>query len=62
MGVVEREMAIETKIASAIVTANSRNSRPTIPLINRIGRNAATSESVIDTTVNPTSRAPTNAA
>ena len=55
-------MAIETKIASASVIANSRNSRLTIPLINRIGRNSATSESVIDSTVKPTSRAPVSAA
>ena len=62
IGVVVSEMAIDTKIAIASVIANSRKSRPTIPLISRIGRNAATSDSVIVTIVNPTSPAPRNAA
>ena len=41
------------------VTANSRNRRPTMPPISRIGRNTATSDTMlIDSTVKPTSRAP----
>ncbi len=52
----------ETKIASDSVSANSRNSRPTMPLISRIGRNTATSDRLIDSTVKPTSRAPSKAA
>ena len=62
IGVVVSEMTIETRIASDNVIANSRNSRPTMPPINRIGMNAAISDSVIETTVKPTSRAPRNAA
>ena len=44
------------------VTANSRNSRPTMPPISRIGMNTAISDTLIDTTVKPTSRAPCRAA
>ena len=44
------------------VTANSRNSRPTMPPISRIGMNTATSDTLIDSTVKPTSRAPCSAA
>ncbi len=49
-------MAIES------VMANSRNSRPTIPPMSRIGMNTATSDKLIDSTVKPTSRAPWSAA
>ena len=44
------------------VRANSRNSRPTIPPISRIGMKTATSDTLIDRTVKPTSRAPRSAA
>jgi hypothetical protein len=52
----------EIRIDTAMVTANSRNSRPTMPPMNSRGRNTAVSDSVIETTVNDTSRAPSNAA
>ncbi len=45
-----------------MVTANSRNTRPTTPPMNRTGMNTATSDSVIDMIVNAISRAPRNAA
>jgi len=44
------------------VTANSRNSRPTMPPINRIGTNTAINDTLIDSTVKLTSRAPCSAA
>ena len=62
IGVTVSDTASETAIASDSVSANSRNSRPTMPPISRIGRNTATSEMLIDNTVKPTSRAPSNAA
>ena len=62
IGVSVSDRNIEITIVVASVTANSRNNRPTIPCISRIGRNTATSETVIDSTVKPTSRAPSSAA
>ena len=62
IGVVVSEIASDTRIASDKVTANSRNSRPTMPPISRIGRNTAISDRLIDMTVKPTSRAPSSAA
>jgi hypothetical protein len=56
------EIAIEMTIAIVIVTANSRNSRPTMPLISRSGMNTATSDTLIDSTVKPISCAPLSAA
>ena len=56
------ESTSETMIARDSVSANSRNSRPTIPPISRIGRNTAISDRLIDSTVNPTSPAPSSAA
>ena len=53
---------MEITIAAAMVTANSRNRRPTIPLMSRIGMNTATSERLIDITVKPISFAPSSAA
>jgi hypothetical protein len=45
IGVVVSETASETTmIATESVTANSRNSRPTIPPISRIGMNTATAK------------------
>jgi len=44
------------------VTANSRNSRPMMPLMNRSGMNTAISENVIDTIVKAISREPASAA
>jgi len=45
-----------------ITIANSRNSRPTMPPIRRIGMNTAISEMLIESTVKPTSLAPFKAA
>ncbi len=52
------------EIATAIdsVTENSRNSRPTMPPMNRIGMNTAISDTVIDTIVKPICFAPSSAA
>ena len=44
------------------VNANSRNNRPTSPLMKMMGMNTATSDRVIDTTVKPISRVPVSAA
>ena len=49
-------------IAIDNVIANSRNRRPTIPPISRIGMNTAHSEMLIDMTVKQTSPAPLIAA
>src|ERR1700732_2119030 len=49
-------------MATLSTTANSRNNRPTIPPIIKIGINTATSEILIDITVNPISLAPFSAA
>ena len=49
-------------MATAIVTANSRNTRPTMPPISNTGMNTAISEKVIDTIVKPISREPFSAA
>ncbi|OIQ71960.1 hypothetical protein GALL_464210 [mine drainage metagenome] len=48
--------------ATESVTANSRNSRPTWPPMNKSGMKTATSDRLIDSTVKPTSRAPSKAA
>ena len=53
---------MDTMMAEDSTTANSRNSRPTMPPISRIGMNTATSDRLIETTVKPISRAPSNAA
>ena len=44
------------------VTANSRNSRPTLPAMSRIGMKTATSDVLIESTVKPISREPLSAA
>ena len=49
-------------IATATETANSRNTRPTMPPISSTGMNTAISEKVIDTMVKPISREPFSAA
>ena len=51
MGVTVNETNNETKIAIESVTANSRNNRPTIPPINKIGIKTAIRDKLIDTTV-----------
>ncbi len=62
IGVVVSEITIEMPTATDSVTANSRNSRPTRPLISSSGMNTATSEMLIDSTVKPISLAPRSAA
>ena len=62
IGVSVSEMNPESRIAMLIVMANSKKNRPTMPPMNRIGMNTATSETVIDTTVKPISLAPRIAA
>jgi hypothetical protein len=49
-------------MAMVMVTANSRNMRPTTPPMNSTGMKTATSDSVIDTMVKPISRLPRSAA
>ena len=56
------ETTPETRTATPIVTANSRNSRPTTPPMNRTGMKTAASEIVIETIVKPISRDPSSAA
>ena len=60
MGVSVSDTNPETRIATAIVTANSRNSRPRIPPMKSSGMKTAASEIVIDTTVKPISRDPSS--
>ncbi len=56
------ETISDSPIDTDRVTANSRNSRPGRPSISSSGINTATSETLIDSTVKPTSRAPSSAA
>src|SRR6516225_7072120 len=51
MGVSERDITPDTRIAAAIVTANSCISRPTMPPMKRMGMKTAASDTVIDTIV-----------
>src|SRR5271165_7412104 len=62
IGVVVREMIMDTKTAVERVTANSRKRRPTIPPISRRGINTAMSEMLMVKTVKPISSAPLRAA
>src|SRR6202162_2441811 len=62
MGVVVKEMTNEIRMATDRVTANSRNKRPTMPLIIRMGINTATREILMERTVKPISLAPLRAA
>ncbi len=62
IGVVVRETTSEINTATESVTANSRNSRPTMLPINSNGRNTAMRDRLIEMTVNPTSREPRIAA
>ena len=62
MGVSVRDTMADTAMVMDTVTANSRNSRPTMPPISSSGMNTATSDRLIDSTVKPTSRAPRIAA
>jgi hypothetical protein len=60
--VVVSEITSEIITAADKVTANSRNRRPIWPSMKSSGMNTATSETLIDSTVKPTSRAPSSAA
>ena len=62
MGVVVSDTKSETMMATESVTANSRNSRPTIPPMRKMGMKTATSERVIERTVKAISFAPRKAA
>jgi hypothetical protein len=62
MAVVVSETTSEMPTATDSVTANSRKRRPTTPPIRSSGMNTATSDTLIDTTVKPISRAPRSAA
>lgn len=62
IGVVVSEITSDTSTAAASVTENSRSRRPTRPPIKRMGMNTATSEALIEITVDATSRAPFSAA
>ena len=62
MGVVVSDTSSDTPIATERSTANSRNNRPTIPPISRIGMKTATSDTLMERTVKPISLAPRNAA
>ena len=62
MGVTVSETTMEMAMATERTTANSRNRRPTMPLIIRMGMKTAISEMLIDKTVKPISSAPLSAA
>ena len=62
IGVVVSETTSDTAMATESVTANSRNRRPTMPPIRRIGMKTAISETLMETTVKPISLAPWSAA
>ena len=62
MGVVVSDTTSDTAMAMLKTTANSRNSRPTIPPISRMGMNTATSEVLMESTVKPISLEPLKAA
>ena len=62
IGVNVSDMIADTTTAMVSVSANSRNIRPTMPVMNSSGMNTAISETVSEITVNPISRAPRSAA
>ena len=62
IGVSVRDTTAETTTAIVSVSANSRNMRPTRPVMNSSGMNTAISDSVSEITVKPISRAPRSAA
>ena len=62
IGVRVSETKPEMMMAIEIVTANSRNTRPTMPPISKTGMKTAISDSVIDMIVKPISRDPFSAA
>ena len=62
IGVSVSDTTPDTRIAALSVTANSWNSRPISPPMKRSGMNTATSDRLMEITVNPICRAPFNAA
>ena len=62
IGVVVKEMIIDTTMAVESVTANSRKSLPTIPPMSNKGMKTAISEMLMVSTVKPISCAPFNVA
>ncbi len=62
IGVSVSDTRAETTTETVSVIANSRNSRPTTPVMNSSGMNTATSETVSETMVKPICFAPRNAA
>ena len=62
IGVSVSDTIAEMTTAIVKVSANSRNMRPTRPLMNSSGMNTAISDTVSDMTVKPISRAPFSAA
>src|SRR5258707_13056225 len=58
IGVTVKETTPDTKIATLNVTENSWNCRPMIPPMNNNGIKTATSEILIESTVNPICLAP----
>ena len=62
IGVSVSDTIAETTTAMVSVSANSRNMRPTRPVMNSSGMNTAISDSVSEMTVKPISRAPSSAA
>ncbi len=62
MGVRVNETKPDTRMAAAIVIANSFRMRPIMPPMNKTGMNTATSERVMDRMVKPISREPRIAA
>src|SRR5436190_12555002 len=58
IGVVVSETTSEIRIATDSVIENSRNRRPTIPPISRIGMNTAISDTLMEITVKEISRDP----
>ena len=53
--IVVMDTSPEMRTATQMVTANSLNSRPRMPAMNRTGMNTAASDKVMETMVNPTS-------
>ncbi len=62
IGVSVSATSAETAIVIAIVTENSRNNRPMMPLIISSGMRTATSDTEIEMIVKPISAEPFNAA
>ena len=62
MGVRLRDRKPESRMAAVMATANSRNRRPRMPSMKRMGMKTAAREIVIDRTVKPISRLPRRAA